>query len=210
MHIIGLTGGIASGKSTVSLVLRELGAPVIDADLVAKEAVRADTAAWRELVEAFGPDILLPDRTIDRRKLGDLVFGNPDAVRRLNEITHPRVLQAIRVELDRLARRASEPGAGPPPCPVAVIDAPLLIEAGMVGMVDEVWLVVVDEETQRQRLMARDHFGLEQALNRINAQMPLAKKTRYADVVIDNTGPVRETRRLVKKLWQEAVRRAST
>ena len=80
----------------------------------------------------------------------------------------------------------------------------------MVGMVDEVWLVVVDQGTQRQRLMARDHFGLEQALNRINAQMPLAQKTRYADVVIDNTGPVRETRRLVKKLWQEAVRRAST
>lgn len=201
LRVIGLTGGIASGKSTVSRVLRELGAPVIDADLVAKEVVRPGTDAWRELIEAFGRDILHEDQTIDRRKLGDRVFGNPAAVQRLNAITHPRIIEAIREQLKKL----SEPGpAGPPPG--VVIDAPLLIEAGMLGMVDEVWLVVVDQETQIQRLMARDHFGLQQALNRINAQIPLERKKRYADVIIDNTGPVRETRAIVKKLWERVVR----
>jgi len=201
LRIIGLTGGIASGKSTVSRVLRELGAPVIDSDLVAKDAVRPDTDAWRELVEAFGTDILNDDRTIDRRKLGDRVFGDPESVRRLNEITHPRIIAAIREQLERYVR----PSSGNAPAGV-VIDAPLLIEAGMVEMVDEVWLVVVDQATQLQRLMARDHYGLQQALNRISAQIPIEKKTRYADIVIDNTGPVRETRARVKKLWDRLVR----
>lgn len=175
--------------------------PVIDADLVAKDVVRPGTEAWTELLEAFGPDILNPDRTIDRRKLGDRVFGDPEAVRRLNAITHPRIIAAIREELGRLA----QPESGEPPLAV-VIDAPLLIEAGMVEMVDEVWLVVVDQATQLQRLMARDHYGLEQALNRIGAQMPMEKKKSYADIVIDNTGPVRETRAAVKRLWDRVVR----
>ncbi len=168
---------------------------------MAKDAVRPDSEAWRELVEAFGTDILNDDRTIDRRKLGDRVFGNPESVRRLNEITHPRIIAAIRDQLERYAR----PISGDAPAGV-VVDAPLLIEAGMVDMVDEVWLVVVDQATQLQRLMAREHYGLEQALNRISAQIPIDKKTRYADVVIDNTGPVRETRAKVKKLWDRLVR----
>jgi len=196
--VIGLTGGIASGKSTVSRVLRELGAPVIDADLVAKDVVRPGTEAWRELVEEFGSDILNDDQTIDRRLLGNKVFGNDHAVRRLNEITHPRVIKAIS---DRLADYGR---TGDPP-PGVVIDAPLLIESGMTDMVDEVWLVMVDEETQIQRLMARDHFGVEQALNRINAQIPIGKKRKYADVIIDNTGSVRETRAQVRKLWSRVL-----
>ncbi len=178
-----------------------MGAPVIDADLVAKEVVRPGTAAWQELVETFGRDILHEDQTIDRRKLGDRVFGDRAAVRKLNAITHPRILEAIRERLAKLL----EPGPNGPP-PGVVIDAPLLIEAGMLGMVDEVWLVVVDQETQLQRLMARDHYGLQQALNRINAQIPLERKRRWADVIIDNTGPVRETRAVVKKLWERVVR----
>ncbi|RJQ05590.1 MAG: dephospho-CoA kinase [Bacillota bacterium] len=203
MIIIGLTGGIASGKSTVSRVLRELGAPVIDSDLVAKEVVRPGTEAWRELVEAFGDDILLEDRTIDRRKLGDRVFGDPGAVARLNAITHPRIIGEIRERLRKFAE--ADPKERPP---AVVVDAPVLIEAGMVDMVDEVWLVVVDQKTQIQRLMARDHFGVEQALNRINAQIPLEKKKKYADVIIDNTGPVRETRARVRRLWDRIVREA--
>ncbi len=199
MLVIGLTGGIASGKSTVSRVLRELGAPVIDADLVAKEVVRPGTEAWRELVAAFGQDILSEDGSIDRRKLGDQVFADPAAVKRLNEITHPRILRAIAARLEELRT------AGAGTVPAVVIDAPLLIEAGMVDMVDEVWVVVVDQETQVQRLMARDHFGLEQAMNRINAQIPLREKRRYADVIIDNTGSVRETRAQVNRHWGRIV-----
>jgi dephospho-CoA kinase len=187
----------------VSRVLRELGAPVIDSDLVAKEVVRPGTEAWRELVEAFGDDILLEDRTIDRRKLGDRVFGDPGAVARLNAITHPRIIGEIRERLRKFAE--ADPKERPP---AVVVDAPVLIEAGMVDMVDEVWLVVVDQKTQIQRLMARDHFGVEQALNRINAQIPLEKKKKYADVIIDNTGPVRETRARVRRLWDRIVREA--
>ncbi len=183
----------------MSRVLRELGAPVIDSDLVAKEVVRPGTDAWSELIEAFGSDILTEDREIDRRKLGDRVFADPAAVKRLNAITHPRIIRAIAERLQEL----SEP---PGRFPGVVIDAPVLIEAGMLDMVDEVWLVVVDEETQIQRLMARDHFGVEQALNRINAQIPIKDKRRYADVIIDNAGSVRETRAQVKKLWERVVR----
>lgn len=197
--VIGLTGGIASGKSTVSRVLKELGAPVIDADLVAKEVIRPGTEAWRELVEAFGEDILNEDGTIDRRRLGDKVFADPEAVRRLNEITHPRILEAIGRRLEEYARLGEDAPPG------VVIDAPLLIEAGMVDMVDEVWLVVVDQKTQIQRLMARDHFGVEQALNRINAQIPLEKKKRYADVIIDNTGSMRWTRAQVVREWKRVL-----
>jgi dephospho-CoA kinase len=201
LRVIGLTGGIASGKSTVSRVLRELGAPVIDSDLVAKEVVRPGTEAWRELVEAFGSRCLHSDGTIDRRLLGDQVFGNPELVRRLNEITHPRIICSIKNQL----RELDSPKPDRKRFPAVIVDAPVLIEAGMVDMVDEVWLVVVDQETQIQRLMARDHFGLQQAMNRINAQMSMEAKMRYADVIIDNTGPVRETRAKVKKLWKRLV-----
>lgn len=202
--MIGLTGGIASGKSTVSRVLKELGAPVIDADLVAKEVIRPGTEAWHELVKTFGEDILNEDGTIDRRRLGDKVFADPGAVRRLNEITHPRILEAIGRRLEEYARSGEDAPPG------VVIDAPLLIEAGMVDMVDEVWLVVVDQKTQIQRLMARDHFGVEQALNRINAQMPLEKKKRYADVIIDNTGSMRWTRAQVVREWKRVLEEAGS
>lgn len=175
---------------------------MIDSDLVAKEVVRPGTEAWCELVAAFGSEMLQGDGTIDRRLLGDKVFGSRELVRRLNEITHPRIIQAINDQLAELS--AGGPGRKPPPA--VIVDAPVLIEAGMVNMVDEVWLVVVDQDTQVQRLIARDHFGLEQAMNRINAQIPIEIKMRYADVIIDNTGPVRETRAKVRKLWNRLTR----
>jgi len=169
---------------------------------VAKEVVRPGTPAWRELVATFGEDILLPDGSIDRRRLGDRVFGDPAAVRRLNEITHPRIVAAIKDRLRALA--AGEHGEPPPG---VVIDAPLLIEAGMVDMVDEVWVVVVDAETQIRRLIARDNFDEKQARHRIEAQMPLEQKLAYADEVIDNRGPVGETKAQVRRLWERVVRR---
>lgn len=197
--VIGLTGGIASGKSTVSRVLRKLGAPVIDADLVSKEVVAPGTAAWHELIATFGTDILNDDQTINRRRLGDKVFAEPTALERLNSITHPRIIQAIAERLQAYR----EAGAGAPPG--VVIDAPLLIEAGMLDMVDEVWLVVVDRRTQMERLMARDHFRADQARNRINAQIPLEEKRSYADIIIDNSGSVRKTEVQVKRLWARVV-----
>ncbi len=200
MYVIGLTGGIASGKSTVSQMLRQLGAHVIDADLIAKLAIEPGTPAWEELVREFGEEILTPEKTIDRKKLGERVFGNPTALRRLNEITHPRIIRRIEEIVEEIGE-SFDRTEDPKEERIVVIDAPLLIETGMVSMVDEVWVVVVDVETQVDRLMARDHYEFEQALNRINAQMPLQEKVKFADVVIDNTGCLEETRRQVAEAW---------
>lgn len=195
MTIIGLTGGIASGKSTVSRILKELGAEVIDADLVAKEIIRPQSPAWKELVAAFGKGILNDDKTINRRKLGQIVFGNPTALAKLNAITHPRIIEKIKDKIREIQNRDEEK--------IIVIDAPLLIEAGMVPLTDEVWVVVVDPETQLHRLMARDHFTFQEALNRLNAQLPLAEKMKYARRIIDNRGSIEETAREVRRLWEE-------
>jgi dephospho-CoA kinase len=207
MRVIGLTGGIASGKSTVSYMLRELGAEVIDADLVAKEVIEPGTDAWRELVSEFGPLILNRDRSINRRRLGRLVFGDPNRVKRLNALTHPRIVSRIagRIAAARAAAAAAAP-RGPGETRVLVVDAPLLIEAGMTALVDQVWVVVVDSDTQVKRLMARDHFTFQEALNRLSAQMPPEEKARLADVVIDNRGPVERTRAQVLDLWRGLVR----
>ncbi|MCL4426096.1 MAG: dephospho-CoA kinase [Firmicutes bacterium] len=195
MTVIGLTGGIASGKSTVSRILKELGAEIIDADMVAKEVIRPQLPAWRELVATFGRAILNDDKTINRRKLGQMVFGNPEALAKLNTITHPRIIQVIKDRIEQIKRR-DETG-------VIVIDAPLLIEAGMVSLTDEVWLVMVDPDIQLSRLMARDHFTFQEALNRLNAQMSPEEKMKYARRIIDNRGPVEETTKEVVRLWQE-------
>lgn len=196
MVVIGLTGGIASGKSTVSRILKELGAEIVDADLVAKEVIRPNTDAWRELVSEFGRGMLNPDKTINRRKLGNMVFPDKTALAKLNRITHPRILKRI----DERIAQARQAGVR-----VLVLDAPLLIEAGMVSIADQVWVVAVDQETQLTRLMARDHFTFQEALNRLNSQMPLAEKIKYAAVVIDNSGSLEETRARITGLWEKIV-----
>ncbi len=190
---IGLTGGIASGKSTVSSILRNLGAVVIDADAVSKRVTRPGTAAWRELVDAFGEDILNPDRTINRRKLGGKAFDDSEALKRLNAITHPRIIGAIKREMARAVKSGR----------VVVIDAPLLIEAGMTDLVDQVWVVSVDKETQVTRLMARDHFSQHEAESRMRAQLPLDVKKKYADRIIDNSGSFETTKAAIEELWRQ-------
>ncbi|MHB0885627.1 MAG: dephospho-CoA kinase [Bacillota bacterium] len=193
MTTIGLTGGIASGKSTVSSILRNLGAVVIDADAVSKRVTRPGTAAWRELVDAFGEDIINPDRTINRRKLGGKAFDDPEALKRLNAITHPRIIGAIKREMARAMKSGR----------VVVIDAPLLIEAGMTDLVDQVWVVSVDKETQVSRLMARDHFSQHEAESRMRAQLPLDVKKKYADRLIDNSGSFEKTKAAIEALWKQ-------
>lgn len=200
MVLIGLTGGIASGKSTISKMLKELGAEVIDADLVAREVIQPRSAAWREMVEAFGKGILNDDRTINRRRLGNVVFPDPKAVEKLNSITHPRIIRRIEDRIEDARKRGIN---------VLVIDAPLLIESGMVPMVDEVWVVMVDPDTQISRLMTRDHFTFQEAINRLNSQMPLEEKLRYAHRVINNKGTPEETRAEVVRGWNDVLERAA-
>jgi len=198
MCIVGLTGGIATGKSTVAAVLRELGVTVIDADVVAREVVEPDRPAWQDIVAYFGPAILRPDRTIDRRQLGRLIFDDPEKRAALNRITHPRVIERMRELQADAVRQQGATG-------LVVLDVPLLFEAGMTGMVDEVWVVTARPETQLQRLMERDGLSVAEARQRIAAQMPLAQKAAQADRVIENDGPVEATRAAVGRLVAETL-----
>ncbi|MEB3750198.1 dephospho-CoA kinase [Geobacillus sp. FSL W8-0032] len=183
---IGLTGGIASGKSTVSAMMRQLGLPVIDADEAARAVVRPEEDAYRQIVAAFGPGILQKNGDIDRAKLGAIVFSDEAERTKLNAIVHPAVRRRMLAEKEELVRAGAK---------TIVLDIPLLFESGLTDWVDKVLVVFVDEETQLRRLMARNGFTKEEALARIRAQWPLAEKVKRADAVLDNNGTIEETRR---------------
>ncbi|BBW95303.1 dephospho-CoA kinase [Geobacillus icigianus] len=183
---IGLTGGIASGKSTVSAMMRQLGLPVIDADEAARAVVRPGEDAYRQIVAAFGPGILQKNGDIDRAKLGAIVFSDEAERTKLNAIVHPAVRRRMLAEKEELVRAGAK---------TIVLDIPLLFESGLTDWVDKVLVVFVDEETQLRRLMARNGFTKEEALARIRAQWPLAEKVKRADAVLDNNGTIEETRR---------------
>jgi dephospho-CoA kinase len=173
-------------------MLERFGARVIDADQLARDAVMPGTTAYAGIVEAFGPEVLQPNGCIDRERLGARVFADPLARRRLEEITHPAI---GRLAEERLAQLRAAGVA------VTVYMAPLLIEAGVTGRVDEIWVVYVDGGTQISRLMARDGLNREEAQRRIAAQMPMAEKRGFGKVVIDNSGSLEETEQQVREAW---------
>jgi dephospho-CoA kinase len=196
MRIIGLTGGIASGKSTVAGTLERLGGVVIDADRLAREVVAPGEPAYWAIVAEFGEAILGPDRTIDRGTLGKLVFADHDARRRLERITHPAI--ARRAEQQLAALRAAGTA-------VVFYMAPLLIEAGATSRVDEIWVVYIDRETQIARLLERDGISRTEALQRLDSQMAMEEKRTYGKVVIDNRGTPEETERQVREIWAREI-----
>ena len=196
---VGLTGGIASGKSTVARMLVEKGAVLIDFDELTREVEEPDKPAWREIVRHFGEAVLLPDRRIDRGKLGAIVFGDPVKRRLLNDIVHPAVFDEWRKRLTEIERR--QPDA------VVLSDIPLLIEAGLEKMVDLVLLVYIPPDEQIRRLMARNGFSREEAERRVSAQMPIVQKIPRADRVIRNEGSIEETAREVERIWEELRRK---
>jgi dephospho-CoA kinase len=179
MRIIGLTGGIASGKSLVAGIFRSLGANLIDADKIVHELLEPGETAWKEVLDHFGSGIESPDKSIDRKKLGNIVFHNPEERNWLNNCLHPKVFQAYKARVKHIVER--QPDA------VIVLDAALLIETGYYKQMDKVVVVFATEEQQLKRLMERDGLSPDQALARIRSQMPLNEKCRYADFVIDNT-----------------------
>ncbi len=193
MKVIGLTGGIGSGKSTVSGFLAELGAVIIDADKVGHEALKPDTEVWREVVAAFGRQILTPDGDINREKLGEIVFRNPESLSRLNQIMHPRMYDMVKAQLEGYRKQ----GVG-----VVVLEAPLLIEANWTSLVDEVWVTVASESTVLRRL--KEKFGLSEpeSLARIHSQLPSEEKVKRAGVIIDTDCDLDELRAKVEELWQ--------
>ncbi len=192
MKVLGLTGGIGSGKSMVARMFAQLGAEVIDADQLARDVVEPGQPALEEIATAFGRDILMPDGRLNRGKLARIIFADPAARARLNAITHPRIRERMDAEI--AARRS---GSG-----VLVVDIPLLYENDRTGTVETVIVVWVDPDTQLRRLYERDGLTVEEARQRIAAQMALDEKRARADLVIDNNGSREDTRRQVEAIYR--------
>jgi dephospho-CoA kinase len=194
--LVGLTGNICTGKSTVASMLAELGAEVIDADRVAHEVMQAGTPAHARIVETFGPRVLAPDGEVDRARLGDIVFADPESLARLEAIVHPATLR----EIDRRVAAAS--------ADVVVVEAIKLIEAGMAAACASVWATTCRPEQQVYRIMGGRGLSRAEAEQRVRAQPPQEDKVARADVVIDTSGSLSRTRAQVRAAWERLVKRA--
>ena len=193
MKLVGLTGGIASGKSAVARILERLGAAVINADDLAREVVEPGKVAWQEIVDAFGTGVLQPDQTLDRQKLRTLIFSDREGRKKLEAIIHPRV----RALAEQRIRERALAGYS-----TIVYEVPLLFEGKLHEWLRPVILVACDPETQRKRLQERDHLTPTEAQKHIDAQMSLAEKRRLADYVIDNNGSLEEVETQVKAILE--------
>jgi dephospho-CoA kinase len=192
---VGLTGGIASGKSTVSEAFARLGAKVLDADEVAREVVLPGKPAWTKLRHTFGSEFFHPDGRLNRSRLRRLVFADPEQRSRLNEIVHPEVMREIDFRFEQLTTSAQDA--------VVVVDVPLLLEVGVAHRFDKVIVVYANESVQVMRLMQRDGLSREEARQALSVQIDLREKAKKADFVIDNSGTPGETQAQVEKVWQE-------
>jgi dephospho-CoA kinase len=193
MYVIGLTGGIGSGKSTVAQMLQQKGAKLLSADAAGHEVYEPGRPAWREIVDAFGSDVVGADGKIDRKKLGPIVFSDPEQLRRLNAITHPRMKELMREKLE--AARAG--GAR-----IAVLEAALLFDAGWDDLADEVWVTVAPPEVAAERTAERSGISVEEALSRIGTQMSSEERVARSQVVIDTDCPLERTEEQVSEEWE--------
>lgn len=196
MIVAGLTGGIATGKSTVSAILKQAGSKIIDADKIARMAVEKGTPAWDQIVDAFGSRILTPDKEIDRPALGEIIFHDRKKQRLLNDIVHPFVMAEINLKI-----KACSPGM------VVVLDVPLLIETDMHQDLSELIVVYIPEALQLRRLMARDHLTRTRAMARIRSQMPIDEKKDLASIVIDNSHSIEKTKTQTIKVYEYLVKK---
>ncbi|MBI4199372.1 MAG: dephospho-CoA kinase [Chloroflexi bacterium] len=197
MLVIGLTGGMGTGKSEVARILKELGAELIDVDRLGHEAYRPQSEGWKAVVAEFGEGILQPDGEVDRKKLGAIVFSDPQALLRLNALLHPRMYGMIEERLQALDRTGA---------PVAVVDAAVLIEGGWTPLVDEIWVTVADEENVVKRVAQRSNLSAKEIRQRIRAQIGQEERLRYATVVIENNKDLDTLRKRVKELWDSRMR----
>jgi len=199
--IIGLTGGIVGGKSTVASMFRDLGAKIIDADKLGHSVILPNKPAWKKIVKIFGKDILQNDLTIDRKKLGKIVFANQALLKKLNEVTHPEITKIIKKEIN-LARNATNNQGK-----VLIVDAALIYEAKIDRFMDKIIVVYIDKDKQIKRLIKRNNLSKEEALQRIKSQMPMKEKVKMTDYVIDNNSTLDKTKEQVEKIWKKLVSR---
>jgi len=195
MKVIGLTGNIGSGKSTVAEMFRQLGTKIIDADSIARKIVEPGQRAWKEIKDVFGDEVISSDQSIDRQKLGDIVFNDVSKRALLDNITHPKIFDEINNLVNEYEKDHSN---------VVIIEAALIIEkGGLLDLINKLILVVVDEDTQTKRIKLRDDIPSDQIQSRIKSQMQISEKKKYADYIIDNNGSVLKTRTQANKIWKE-------
>ena len=191
-RVIGLTGGISTGKSSVARFFEQRDIPVIDADRLARDAVQPGSPALKHIVELFGERVLQPDGSLDRKSLGMLVFADAGKRRQLETVLHPQIRELAEAGIARASAEGHQR---------VIYSAPLLIEAGVTDRVDEIWVVTVRPEIQLARLMRRDGISLEEAERIISSQMPLSQKERYGSQIIDNSGTPEQTERILENIW---------
>lgn len=196
MLVIGLTGGIGTGKTQVSEMLEKLGAAIVNADLLGHQIYVPQSEGWREVVEVFGEEVLAPNGEIDRTKLGPIVFGDLEALKKLNAITHPKIYALADESLKKLSEEGSE---------VAVLEAALLIEAKWTPLVNEVWVTTAPEQDVVKRIQERNGFTEEAIQSRIASQMTQEERITHADVIIENEGDLTELKTKIHKLWNDRV-----
>ncbi|MDM5315606.1 dephospho-CoA kinase [Fictibacillus sp. b24] len=196
--IIGLTGGIATGKSTVSQIVRNQGIPIVDADIISREVVMPGKEAYEKIVSSFGAGILHEDKTINRAQLGEIIFNDAEKRSVLNNIVHPAVRKEMRLQADSYLKAGES---------LVIMDIPLLFESKLTHMVNRTWLVYAKPEIQLERLMLRDDFTEQQALSRIQSQMPIDEKKKLADIVIENNGSLTELESRVLQLLNDTKNR---
>jgi len=197
--IVGLTGGIVGGKSTIASMFRDLGANIIDVDKLGHGVILPHKSAWKKIVKLYGKGILRNDLTIDREKLGKIVFTNQTLLKKLNEITHPEIIKLIKKEISFAKNKNYSQEK------ILIIDAALIYEAKIDRLMDKIIVVYIDEGEQVKRLAKRNNLSEDEALQRIKSQMPTREKIEMADYVIDNSKSLNKTREQVEKIWQSLV-----
>ncbi|MCJ7790500.1 MAG: dephospho-CoA kinase [Candidatus Atribacteria bacterium] len=197
--IIGLTGGIVSGKSTVARMFKDLGAKIVDADKLGHKVILPQGAAWKRIIKIFGKDILQKDQTINREKLGKIVFASQNLLKKLNKITHPEIIKLIKKEISLAKDNSKEEKK------ILIIDAALIYETKIDRLMDKIIVVYLDKEEQLKRLIKRNNLSEKEALQKIKSQIPLKEKIEIADYVIDNSNSLDKTKEQVETIWQEIV-----
>ena len=199
--IVGLTGGIVGGKSTVALMFKDLGAKIVDADKLGHSVILPHRPAWEKITRLYGKDILRNDLTIDRKQLSKIVFTNQTLLKKLNEITHPEIIKLIKKEINLAKNKTYSQEK------VLIIDAALIYEAKIDRLMDKIIVVYIDEDEQVKRLIRRNNLSKEEALHRIKSQMSTKEKVKMADYIIDNSSSLDKTKKQVEKIWKNLVSR---